>query len=34
MINLTDVEDKAIAEARKQGITLEELTRPVEERKK
>ncbi|MFP4315195.1 MAG: class I tRNA ligase family protein [Desulfovibrionales bacterium] len=31
MINFTDVEDKAIAEIREQRISLQELTRPVEE---
>lgn len=31
IINQTDVEDKAIAEARERGVTLKELTRPVEE---
>jgi len=31
VINFTDVEDKAISQARKQGISLEELCRPVEE---
>ena len=31
LINQTDVEDKAIAEAREKGVSLEELTRPVEE---
>lgn len=29
LINFTDVEDKAIAEARERGISLEELTEPV-----
>lgn len=32
MINLTDIEDKAIAEARRQGLTLKQLTGPVEQR--
>jgi cysteinyl-tRNA synthetase len=32
VMNFTDVEDKAISEARKQGITLHKLTTPVEER--
>jgi cysteinyl-tRNA synthetase len=32
IINFTDVEDKAIAEARQQEITLKELTGPVEDR--
>jgi cysteinyl-tRNA synthetase len=31
LINQTDVEDKAIAEAREKGVSLGELTRPVEE---
>ena len=31
MMNLTDVEDKAIAEARRQGISLKELTGTVED---
>ncbi|MCF8061917.1 MAG: class I tRNA ligase family protein [Deltaproteobacteria bacterium] len=32
LMNQTDVEDKAIAEAAEKGVSLEELTRPVEER--
>ena len=32
MINFTDVEDKAIAEAQDQGVSLKELTGPVEDR--
>jgi cysteinyl-tRNA synthetase len=32
VINFTDLEDKAIAEARKQGLTLKQLTGPVEDR--
>jgi cysteinyl-tRNA synthetase len=32
MMNFTDVEDKAVAEARKQGVTVHELTSAVEER--
>jgi cysteinyl-tRNA synthetase len=31
LLNFTDVEDKAIAEARDKGVTLEALRRPVEE---
>lgn len=31
VINFTDVEDKAIEEARKKGVSMEELRRPVEE---
>ncbi len=31
LMNFTDVEDKAIEEARKKGLTLEELTQPVVE---
>jgi len=32
MINFTDVEDKAIAEARERGISLQDLTEPVAQR--
>ena len=32
LMNFTDVEDKAVEETKKQGITLQELTAPVEER--
>jgi cysteinyl-tRNA synthetase len=32
LINFTDVEDKAIAEARRQGVALEDLTGPAAER--
>jgi cysteinyl-tRNA synthetase len=31
VINFTDIEDKAIEEARKKGVSVEELRRPVEE---
>jgi cysteinyl-tRNA synthetase len=31
VMNFTDVEDKAVAEARKQGLTVHELTTPVED---